>query len=70
MKFVVRNQFFSWGQPFGSLQTPASKNLFAIPDTTVVAADQRAIYLGLNEVITGRADRKGCGARRALVTFK
>jgi hypothetical protein len=70
MKFVVKNQFFSWGQPYGILQTPASKNLFAIPDTTVAAADQRAIFLGLNEVITGRADRKGCGARRALVTFK
>ena len=70
MKFVVRNQYISWGQPFGFLQAPASKNLFAIPDTSVVAADQRAVYLALNEVITGRADRKGCGARRVLVTFQ
>lgn len=70
MKFVVKNQFLSWGQPFGVLQAPASKNLFAIPDTSVPTADQRAVYLGLNRVISGRADRKGCGARRVLVTFK
>ena len=70
MKFVVKNQFVSWGQPYGFLQMPSSKNLFAIPDTSVPAADQRAVYLGLNRVIADNPSRKGCGARRVLVTFK
>lgn len=70
MKFVVKDQFVSWGQPYGLAQAPATKDLFAIPDTTVAAADQRAIYLGLNRVITNRLDRTGCGARRVLITFQ
>lgn len=70
IKFVVKDQFVSWGQPNGSVQEPATRNLFAIPDTTVPAADQRAIYLGLNRVIVERSDRVGCGARRALISFQ
>jgi hypothetical protein len=70
LKLVVKDQFVSWGNPYGYVQMPATKNLFAIPDTSVPAADQRAVYLGLNRVIFGPADRTGCGARRALVTFK
>jgi hypothetical protein len=66
LKFVVKNQFVSWGQPYSLVQSPASKFLFAIPDTT---ADQRAIYLGLNRVI-GHTGRTGCGARRVLITFQ
>lgn len=69
LKFVVKNQFVSWGQPYNVVQSPASKFLFAIPDTTVPAADQRAIYLGLNRVIAGTY-RTGCGARRVLVSFQ
>jgi hypothetical protein len=70
LKFVVKDQSVSWGQPFSLVQEPATKNLFAIPDTSVPAADQRAIYLGLNRVITGRSDRTGCGARRVMITFQ
>lgn len=70
LKFVVKNQFVSWGNPYGLVQEPATQNLFAIPDTTVPAADQRAIYLGLNRVITGLPGRIGCGARRVLITFQ
>ena len=69
VKFVVKNQFVSWGQPYGLTQAPASKNLFAIPDNTA-QGDQRAIYLGLNRVIRGPGARTGCGARRVLVTFQ
>ncbi|HEV8581185.1 MAG TPA: hypothetical protein VGX68_19135 [Thermoanaerobaculia bacterium] len=69
LKFLVKNQFVSWGQPYSVVQSPASKFLFAIPDTTVPAADQRAIYLGLNRVIAG-THRTGCGARRVLVSFQ
>jgi hypothetical protein len=70
LKFVVKNQFVSWGNPYGLVQEQATKNLFTIPDITVPAADQRAIYLGLNRVITGRSDRTGCGARRVMITFQ
>lgn len=70
LKLVVRNQFVSWSQPYSVVQTPATNNLFAIPDNSVVAADARAIYLGLNRVISGRLDRTGCGARRALLSFQ
>jgi hypothetical protein len=70
LKLVVKNQFVSWGNPYTFLQEPIAKNLFAIPDTTVPAADQRAVYLGLNRVIFGPGARTGCGARRVLVTFK
>lgn len=71
LKFVVKNQYVSWGQPFSRTTAPASKNLFAIPDTdpSVPAADKRAIYLGLNRVISG-THRTGCGARRAFISFK
>jgi len=71
LKLVVKNQFISWGNPYTFMtSTAASSLLFAIPDPTVAAADQSAVYLGLNRVITGRPDRVGYGARRVLVTFK
>lgn len=69
MKFVVKNQFLSWGQPYGLIQMPATKHLYAVPDT-LVPAQASLIYLGLNEVITGRPDRQGCGARRVLITLQ
>jgi hypothetical protein len=69
LKVIVKDQFVSWGQPYSYVQTPATRNLFAIPDTTVPEADQRAIYLGLNRVVWGPRDRTGCGARRVLLSF-
>jgi hypothetical protein len=69
LKFVVKNQFLSWGQPYSQLQTPATQNLFAIPDSSVPVADQRAIYLGVNRVIA-HTGRTGCGARRVLISFQ
>ena len=69
LKFVVKNQFVSWGNPYSVVQAPATTNLFAIPDSTALG-DQRAIYLGLNRVITNRPDRVGCGARRVLISFQ
>lgn len=69
VKFVVKNQFLSWGQPYGYTQAPSTKNLFAIPDNTKLG-DGRAIYLGLNRVISGPGTRTGCGARRVLITFQ
>lgn len=70
IKFVVRDQFLSWGNPYTFLNMAPSKQLFAIPDTVGPNADGRKIYLGLNRVITGRTDRNGCGARRVLVSYQ
>lgn len=71
MKFVVKNQLFSWGQPFGVLQSPASKQLFALPDTAN-AAEGSNIYAGLNRVIFNAPanGRRGCGLRRFLVILQ
>lgn len=68
MKFVVKNQFLSWGQPYGVLQAPASRQLFALPDTSN-AAEGSNIYVGLNRVIANNS-RRGCGLRRLLVTLQ
>ena len=65
LKLVVKDQFVSWGQPYSLVQEPATKNLFSFSDP----ANPRTIYLGLNRVITGRPDRRGCGARRVLISF-
>ncbi len=66
LKFVVKDQFVSWGNPYTFVQTPASKNLFSFSDP----ADPRTVYLGLNRVVQANSGRTGCGARRALITFK
>jgi hypothetical protein len=70
MKFVVKNQYLSWGQPYGYLQTPATHELFAIPDNA--SADGSNIYAGLNRVIFNAPanGRRGCGLRRVLVTLQ
>jgi hypothetical protein len=70
LKIVVKNNYVSWGQPFSFVQTPNQKKLFLVPDNGAAAADRRVVYLGLNRVISNNPGRKGCGARRALVSFK
>ncbi|HEX6899105.1 MAG TPA: hypothetical protein VF789_05300 [Thermoanaerobaculia bacterium] len=69
LKFVVKNNYVSWGQPFSFVQTQNLKKLFLIPDAGAAAADRRVVYVGLNRVIA-HTSRQGCGARRALVSFK
>jgi hypothetical protein len=69
LKFVVKNQFISWGQPYGFLQTPSTKQLFAFPDTSN-AAEGSNFYVGLNRVIAGPGTRRGCGLRRMLVILQ
>jgi hypothetical protein len=66
LNFVVKNQFISWGQPYGFLQTPSTKQLFAFPDTNN-AGEGSNFYVGLNRVIAGPGTRRGCGLRRMLV---
>lgn len=70
LKFVVMNQAISWGQPYSLLQAPASKNLFAIPNPDVPTADSRAIYVGINSVVSGDPSRAGCGVKSVLVSFE
>ncbi|HEY2736968.1 MAG TPA: hypothetical protein VGK45_01115, partial [Thermoanaerobaculia bacterium] len=66
MKFVVKDQFVSWGNPYTYVQAPASKNLFSFTDP----ADPRTVYLGINRVVLATGGRTGYGARRVLITFK
>jgi hypothetical protein len=68
LKFVVRNQYLSLGNPAGLLQTPNTKKLFAIPDTAV-GSEGSNIYLGINRTIANPS-RRGCGARRVLITLQ
>jgi hypothetical protein len=72
LKFLIKNQFVSWGQPYQFVQSPNNKLLFALPDTTVAAADQNSIYIGMNRVISGAPGngRTGCGLRRVLFRFQ
>jgi hypothetical protein len=71
LKFVVKNQFISWGQPYGFLQTPSTKQLFAFPDTNNVAEGSN-FYAGLNRVVFNAPanGRRGCGLRRMLVILQ
>lgn len=72
LKFLVRDQFVSWGQPYEFVQSPSNKLLFAIPDDSVKPAEERSIYVGLNRVISGAPGngRTGCGLRSALIRFQ
>jgi hypothetical protein len=71
LKFLVRDQYVSWGQPFQSVQSPVNKLLFALPDTTLDES-QNAIYAGLNRVISGAPwnGRTGCGLRSVVIRFQ
>ena len=63
INFEVGNQWLSWGNPYNELDSAAAKKLFQIPDKY---GDYK-IYAAFNRVISGRADRKGCGTRRAVI---
>lgn len=67
VKFVVKDQFVSWGQPYGVLETPSLGKLFFLGPNN----DNRTVFVGLNRVvapINGQAtSRNGCGARHALL---
>jgi hypothetical protein len=71
MKFLIRDQYVSWGNPFQFVQSPNNKLLFAIPDPTM-ADDSRSIYAGFNRVIDGAPGngRTGCGLRRVTIRFE
>jgi hypothetical protein len=74
LNFVVKNQYISWGQPYGFLQTPNLKNLFALSavDPLDVTNGANNIYAGLNRVIYNAPanGRRGCGLRRVLVALQ
>jgi hypothetical protein len=64
LKFVVGNQYLTWGQPFH--QVPGAPKLFALPD----AVDGSRIYLGINHVVLAQRNRTGTGARRVMISFQ
>lgn len=65
LKFVVQDQYLSWGQQYTALETPDLERLFFLP-ADPVAPENRMIWVGLNRTVN-RAERNGCGARRALI---
>ncbi|HEV2704913.1 MAG TPA: hypothetical protein VGV59_03255 [Pyrinomonadaceae bacterium] len=66
-KFVVCDQYLSYGQPHGVLQTPAIKRLFALPDPAV---GNSLIFAGFNRVVSGPGSRIGQGARRVTMSLQ
>jgi hypothetical protein len=74
IKFVVKNQYVSWGGAAETLQTPGLKVLYAIPDPTVPAADANKIYLGIDRVILcpppPSCPRTGHGVARVMITMR
>jgi hypothetical protein len=69
MKFTVKNQWLSWGEPYHVLNTAATKKLFALPDTNN-AAEGSNLYVGLNRIVGADLTRSGCGAQRAMITVE
>lgn len=75
LKFVVKDQYLSVGQPFA---TPAVADLphsFHIPDTIGPLPDGSKIYAAFNRVILGVGtvvdqNRIGTGARRVMITLQ
>ncbi|MGH3683675.1 MAG: hypothetical protein ACRDRU_15745 [Pseudonocardiaceae bacterium] len=70
LKFVVKDQYLSVGQPFA---TPAAADLphsFHVPDTIGPLPDGSKIYAAFNRVIFGPGARVGTGARRIMITLQ
>ncbi len=66
LRFEVANQFLAWGQPRNILDSTQAKKLFAFPD----AKGDSRLFAAFNRVISGRADRVGCGAARAIIQLE
>ncbi|MEA2559498.1 MAG: hypothetical protein QOH06_1002 [Acidobacteriota bacterium] len=68
LKFVVKNQSVSWGNPYAVLATPSLQKLFFLPTD---GSGNRTIYVGLNRTISPvngqNTFRNGCGARHAIM---
>ncbi len=71
LKFVVRNGFVSWGNPY--TQT-ASPRLFSIPDPNFpepLSSLGNSVYVSFNSVIGPASPaRVGTGARRVTITLQ
>lgn len=66
VRFEVANQFIAWGQPRNILESTQAKKLFAFPD----ARGDNRLFAAFNRVISGRSDRTGCGAARAIIQLE
>lgn len=68
LKFVVRDNYLSVGQPFAN--SAGTGKSFHIPDTAFPAPDGSKIYAAFNRVISGPGDRVGTGVRRIMITMQ
>jgi hypothetical protein len=66
LRFEIANQFLAWGQPRNVIDSTAAKKLFAFPD----AKGDYRLFTSFNRVISGRTDRTGCGAARAILQLE
>lgn len=66
LRFDIANQFLGYGQQYNIIDSERARKLFAFPDSR---GDSR-IFIGLNRVVSARADRTGCGAARAIVQLE
>ena len=66
LRFEVANQYLAWGQPRNIVDSFAAKKLYAFPDSK---GDYK-MYAAFNRVISGRTDRVGCGAARAILQLE
>jgi hypothetical protein len=62
LKFVVDDQFVSWGNPYTALETPDLERLFFLGDNPA----NRTLYVAVNRVVAG-IHRTGCGVRHVLM---
>ena len=66
LRFELANQYLAWGQPRNIVDSGAAKKLFAFPD----AKGDYRMFAAFNRVISGRTDRVGCGAARAILQLE
>jgi len=72
LKFVIKDQFISWGQPHSEVHT-IDNRLFFLPNNPVAPAN-RTLYTAFNRVISpyngANSNRNGCGASHVLMFTK
>jgi subtilisin len=70
LKFLIRDQFLSAGQPYATPATSELPNTFHIPDTIGPNPDGYKIYTGINRVINQGSPRVGTGVRRVYIVMQ
>lgn len=68
-KLVAEDQFLSWGQPYGEIESSNLERMFFLSPQNA----NRTLYVGVNRVIASNSagdvnvGRNGCGVRHAMI---